>query len=117
MDTVTLKTSTIFVSVGQQTHVYRSIDEIPDSLRRKLIQNTTGSNSATILIADRRGKDELVRAIQGLPSSIPLRVTEEARRKRERREKIQRINARRHWLEIVLIAVLGFLLWAVAFWK
>jgi hypothetical protein len=117
METVTLKTSTIFVSVGQHTQVYRSVEEVPESLRQKLIQNTTGSNSATILIADRRGKDELVRAIQGLPSSIPLRVTAEARRKRERREKMQRIKARRYWLEIVLIGVLAVLLWALAVWK
>jgi hypothetical protein len=117
METVTLKTSTIFVAVGQRTNVYRSLDDMPESLRRKVVQTTSGSNSATILIADRRGKDELVRAIQGLPSSIPLRVTAEARRKRERREKMDRIKAKRYWLEIILIGLLAVLLWALAIWK
>ena len=117
MQTLSLKTSTIFVSVGQHTHVYRSVDDMPASLRQRLEKTTTGSNSATILIADRKGKEELVRAIQGLPSSIPLRVTEDARRKREHREKVDRATARRYWLEIGLIGVLAFLLWSLAIWK
>jgi len=90
---------------------------MPASLRRKLEKTTTGSNSATILIADRKGKEELVRAIQGLPSSIPLRVTGEARRKREYREKMDKARSRRYWLEIGLIGVLASLLWCITIWK
>jgi hypothetical protein len=117
METRTLKTSTIFVAAGEHTQVYRTVDEMPAELRQKLEKTTASSNSATILIADRRGKEELVRAIQGLPSSIPLRVTEEARRKKERRERVERIVARRYWLEIGLVGVLGFLIWSLALWK
>ncbi len=117
MPLVTLKTSAIFVSVGAHTHVYRSVDKMPASLRQKLEKTTTGANSATILIADRKGKEELVRAIQGLPSSIPLRVTGEARRKREYREKMDKARARRYWLEIGLVGVLGSLLWCLTVWK
>jgi hypothetical protein len=113
----TLKTSAIFVAVGRHTHVYRSVTEVPPSLRRRLEQSTSGANSATILIADRKGKEELVRAIQGLPSSIPLRVTQEARRKRAHRSRIDRARARRYYLEIGLIGVLGLLLWSVVVWK
>ena len=117
METVTLKTSTIFVSEGEQTTVYRSVEEIPEPLRQKLAKTAAGSNTATILIADKRGKEQLVRAIQGLPSSIPLRVTEEARRKRKHQERIDKARARRYSLEISLIAVLALLLWVLAVWK
>jgi hypothetical protein len=37
---------------------------------KKLEQSTNGINSATILIADRKGKEEIVRAIRGLPSNL-----------------------------------------------
>jgi hypothetical protein len=117
METVTLKTSTIFVSVGRHTHVYRSVGDMPESLRARLEKTTTGTNSATILIADRRGKEELVRAIQGLPQSIPLRVTRGARRKKENRQRIDRARARRYYLEISLIVILALLLWTLAVWK
>ena len=87
------------------------------SLRARLEKTTSGTNSATILIADRRGKDELVRAIQGLPKSIPLRVTEGVRRKREHRRRIDKARARRYYLEIGLVGLLGLLLWILAVWK
>jgi hypothetical protein len=117
VDTVTLKTSTIFVTVGRRTHVYRSVDDLPDSLRERLQKTTTGSNSATILIADRKGKEELVRAIQGRPSSIPLRLTAEARKKRAHQDRIDRARARRYYLEIGLIGILALLLWSIIVWK
>lgn len=114
METKTVKTSTIVVSLGTTTNVYRSIEEIPEPMRRKLAQITAASNTATILIADKRGKEELVRAIQGLPSSVPLRVTQEARRKREHQDRIDKARSRRYWLEIGLIAILAVLLWVLA---
>jgi hypothetical protein len=117
MKTVTLKTSTIFVSVGRHTHIYKSVGDIPASLRVRLEKTTAGANSATIVIADRRGKEELVRAIQGQPSSIPLRVTQSARRKRAHRQRIDRVRARRYYLEIGLIGILALLLWTLAVWK
>lgn len=70
MSRVTLKSSTIFISVGDQTSVYRSVDEVPPRLRKKLEQSTNGINSATILIADRRGRQEIARAIRGLPAGV-----------------------------------------------
>lgn len=70
MSRVTLKTSTIFISIGGKTRVYRSVDDVPAPLRKKLEQSTNGLNSATILIADRRGRQEIARAIRGLPSNV-----------------------------------------------
>lgn len=117
MDTSTFKTSTIFISTGEQTLVYRSIGDMPAELRRKLAKSTAGENAATILIADKRGRQELVRAIQGEPASIALRVTEQARRRREYRARMERARARRYWLEILLILVLGGILWSLAVWR
>ena len=73
MDRLTVKTSTIFISVGSKTKVYRSVDEVPPKLRRKLQESTTGLNAATILIADRKGREEIVKALQGLPSGLQAR--------------------------------------------
>src|SRR5260370_8250388 len=75
MPRVTLKSSTIFISVGNKTEVFRSVDDVPPPLRKKLEQSTNSINSATILIADRKGKEEIVRAIRGLPSSLRSRLS------------------------------------------
>jgi len=75
MSRVTLKSSTIFISVGNRTEVYRSVDDVPPPLRKQLEQSTNGIHSATILIADRKGKEEIVRAIRGLPSGLRSRVS------------------------------------------
>jgi hypothetical protein len=68
-----MKTSTILISAGETDAVYRSVKEVPAPLRRKLLKSTNGLNAATILIADRRGREEIARAIQNLPSSLQRR--------------------------------------------
>lgn len=73
MQRVTLKTSTIFISKGERTRVYRSVGEIPQGLRQELEASTNGFNSATILIADRRGREEVRRALKGMPSALRSR--------------------------------------------
>ena len=62
MHRVTVKTSTIFIAKGNRTRVYRSVSEIPQRLRKELEESTNSFNSATILIADRRGREEILRA-------------------------------------------------------
>jgi len=74
MQRVTVRTSTIFISKGGKTRVYRSVDEVPAPLRKELEESTNGFNSATILIADRRGRAEIVRALNGLPSTLRSRL-------------------------------------------
>jgi hypothetical protein len=63
-----VKTSTIFISTDEIESVYRSVDEVPDPLKRRLIRSTNGLNSATIVIADRQGRKEIARAIRNLPA-------------------------------------------------
>ena len=64
MDRLRQKCSTIFISIGDETHVFHSVDEIPPNLRERLIETTHGMNSATILIADKGGREELLRAVR-----------------------------------------------------
>ncbi|MEO8097333.1 MAG: hypothetical protein ABI811_06485 [Acidobacteriota bacterium] len=74
MQRVTLKTSTIFIAKGDRTRVYHSVAEIPQRLRKQLEDSTNSFNSATILIADRRGRDEVRRALRGMPSGLRTRL-------------------------------------------
>lgn len=70
----TFQTSTVLISAGAEDHVYRTVDEVPPRLRTRLLKSTNGGNSATILIADRRGRSEIARALRKLPSSSQRRL-------------------------------------------
>jgi len=116
MSRVTLKSSTIFISVGNKTEVYRSVAEVPPSLRKKLEQSTNGINSATILIADRKGKEEIVRAIRGLPSNLRSRLSTSLREEAPNAEPKPMEWARwasiwQDWAEFLLPAAIGAAVW------
>ena len=111
MSRVTVKSSTIFISVGDKTAVYRSVEEVPPSLRKKLEQSTNGINSATILIADRRGREEIVRAIRGLPSGVRSRFATSLRKETEGRLGKRLRIVWRNWAEILLPGAIGLLVW------
>jgi hypothetical protein len=69
-----MKTSTILISDSRTDAVYRSVAEVPQKLRKRLLKYTSGMNSATILIADRRGKEELAKAIRKLPGNAQQKL-------------------------------------------
>ncbi len=62
-----LKTSTILISSDDTDGSYRSMRDVPPKLRKKLIECTSSSNAATILIADRAGREQISSAIRNLP--------------------------------------------------
>jgi hypothetical protein len=68
------QTSVVRIASGAADLVYRSVDEVPAPLRQKLLASTNSSNSATILIADRRGRKEIAKAVRGLPGSANRRL-------------------------------------------
>lgn len=72
------QSSTVLISAGGADLVYRSVEEVPGPLRNKLIESTNGGNSATILIADQRGRREITRAMRSLPGSSPRRLLDSA---------------------------------------
>jgi hypothetical protein len=67
------QTSSVLISTRGTERVYRSVDEVPAALRTRLLKSTNGANSATILIADRRGRQEIAKAMRNLPGPAPRR--------------------------------------------
>jgi len=70
----TFQVSTVLISTGVRDHIYRSVDEVPPPLRTQLLKSTHGANSATILIADNRGRKEIARAMRNLPGAAQRRL-------------------------------------------
>lgn len=68
------QSSTVLISTDRSDMVYRSVDEVPDRLRTRLLQSTNSPNSATILIADRRGRREIAKAMRRLPGTGQRRL-------------------------------------------
>ena len=68
------QTSTVVISAGAAHRVYRSVDEVPARLRNKLLKSTNGANSATILIADRRGRKQIAKVMRGLPANAQRKL-------------------------------------------
>jgi len=71
----TLKTSTILISADNTKGVYRSVEDVPEPLRKKLLRSTNSLNSRTMLIADRRGRQEIARALKKLPGASQRRLS------------------------------------------
>jgi hypothetical protein len=63
----------VLISAGGADQVYRSVDEVPAGMRTRLLKSTNGANSATILIADRRGRREIAKAMRNLPGPVQRR--------------------------------------------
>jgi hypothetical protein len=113
MTRLTAKSSTIFVATGDKTLVYHSLEQVPPELRRKLKESTGGMNSATILIADKRGRQELVRALQGQSSHVQCRLADTMReREKGDTSHTKRIPLTfRTWAELLLPVAIGASLW------
>ncbi len=107
MTKLTAKSSTIFIASGDRTRVYHSLSDVPPVLRRRLEQSTRGVHSATILIADRRGREELVRALKG---NARRRAPQSPNAAKVRASVVQRINLRGTLLFLVPI-LFGILIW------
>src|SRR4051794_5609019 len=74
MKSGTFQTSTVLISAAGADRVYKSVDDVPKRLRTRLLKSTNGANSATILIADRRGRKEISRAMRKLPGPAQRRL-------------------------------------------
>ena len=68
------QTSTVLISTEGTDRVYRSVDEVPARLRSRLLKTTNGANSATILIADRKGRKEIDKAMRKVPGAPQRRL-------------------------------------------
>ena len=117
MDTVTVRSSTVYIAQGDQLDVYRSLEEVPPALRRVLDESTSSSNSATILIADRNGQRELVRAIEGQPTPLRMRVKTSRSAEAQKEPATEPEGPQRPWVEMSLVGLLGLVAWLVFLWK
>jgi hypothetical protein len=70
------QTSTVLIHSGGTEGVYRSVEEVPPLLRTRLLKSTNGLNSATLLIADRRGRREIARAMRSMPVPLQRRLVQ-----------------------------------------
>ncbi len=70
----TLRCATVYVAEGEDTAVYRSLDEMPPRVRRRVLSGSHSAGVATIFIANRGGREELARRLRGLPSRVKTRV-------------------------------------------
>jgi hypothetical protein len=117
MHRVTVKTSTIFIAKGGRTRVYHSVNDVPPDLRKELEDSTNSFNSATILIADRRGREEILRVLGGLPSGLRSRLASSLSAPvvppspPERRSRAMLHFLRRNWAEVMLPGAVGLIVW------
>jgi hypothetical protein len=116
MAQLTARSSTIFIATGRETRVYRSVEDVPPELRQKLVSCTRGINSATILIADKHGREELLRTFQDRPSEVECRLRESLRPSHPEREpnepeRKSRLQSLRTILELLLPVAVGASLW------
>jgi hypothetical protein len=116
MAIVTAKSSTFFIGTGDSTRVYHSVSDIPGPLRLKLQETTQSPSSATILIADKRGREELIRALQGEPSNVHCRLADTIRtRQSEKAAALEKQTSTRRlarrWMELLLPVAIGASLW------
>jgi hypothetical protein len=70
------QSSAVLISTDGAEKVYRSVEEVPLPLRHRLLKSTNSPNSATILIADRRGRQEIAKAMRNLPGTGQRRLTQ-----------------------------------------
>ena len=98
------QTSTVLISADGADMVYRTVDEVPAGLRTRLLKSTNGHNSATILIADRRGRKEIARAMRKLPGPAQRRMVHSALSTPEATGPLAWLNAHRRKAALAAIA-------------
>ncbi len=119
LNRTTVKTSTIFVAEGSGTKIFRSLEEMPADTRRRMEKCMSGTHAATILIADRRGRDEIARAMEGLPSDFQSKVAEKVsgrRRSAERETRIEETVKRlvlSKYARVAVPVIIGLAVWLI----
>jgi hypothetical protein len=118
MGRTTIKTSTILVSDNKGLRVYPSRAEMPPQVRERLEKSLTGGMAATVLIADPRGRDEILKTLRGEASALNDGVPGLVRR--GAREPETKLVAGPVWLQsraVRLLLAFGIpLLFGAGFW-
>lgn len=101
------QTSTVMISASGTDQVYRSVDDVPARLRTRLLKSTNGANSATILIADRRGRQEIAKAMRNLPGPVQRRWMQTLLATEAATTAIEWLTPARRKVILVLLALLS----------
>lgn len=109
------KCSTIFIAAGDRIQVFHSLEEVPEELRERLLETTRGAGAATILIADQRGREEILRAAQAPTSEFDRRWAAVMASPPARQTALL-CRARKLW-PVALAAALAFLFWFALAWR
>jgi len=107
------QSSSVLISADGADRVYRSVDEVPFPLRHRLLKSTNSPNSATILIADRRGRQEIAKAMRNLPGTGQRRLMQSLLSGNAVTPGEGRLSPK--WKRAVLALVLAFTLTLIAF--
>jgi hypothetical protein len=77
-----LKTPVVWVGTNDRLQVFQGLEQVPPRLRKRVVRSTQSDEALTILIADKKGRNEIVRALRGepAPSAKPAPVRQPAPR-------------------------------------
>ena len=104
MEQLVHRVSTIVVGESDRTRIFHSLDEIPKSVRRNLERSMASESSATLLIADERGREEIMRKLDGGPSVLQSKLIESIIRQRRGLDPApQKIRIR--WIRVAAAAL------------
>ncbi len=107
------QSSTVLISTEGAEKVYRSVEDVPFPLRHRLLKSTNSPNSATILIADRRGRQEITKAMRNLPGTGQRRLMKSLLSGGTRQASEVRLHP--VWKKTILALILAFTLALIAF--
>jgi hypothetical protein len=66
----TFRTSTILIATDGKPRLFKSRSELTPQQRQDLQRTLNSANAATILIADVRGREEILKLLRGEPSAL-----------------------------------------------
>jgi hypothetical protein len=59
MERIVQKFSIVYISRGEKTEVFHSVEEIPEELKKRIARTARGSQVETLLIANEKGREML----------------------------------------------------------
>jgi hypothetical protein len=68
---VLYKTSTVLITMGASDRIYRSINDAPKELQEQMEKAAMSCDSASIVIADRAGRDKIEDALNLIEKAEP----------------------------------------------
>jgi len=118
MNKLMQKVSTIVVGSGNTVRTYRSAEEMPPAVQRQMDQALSGENSATLLIADERGRQEILKSLRGQETDLDSRLISAlaSRRKDQPAPRSWRLSTR-GWIEVGVLSLIGVGVWLLATWR